>query len=145
MIPKRYRVVLLAALGTLGVVVACVAAVASREDPDRDRYERIREGLTVAEVNAVLGRQADWHVPAGNNSLDQSEPGPPPPDADPPASTLFWKSAGGASIVVRCGPDGKVELKDWWEDREPLLDRFRRRLRPKPDPVLPPPPPPPNR
>lgn len=115
MISKRSRVVLLAALAAVGVLAACVAVVASREDPDQARFDNVREGMTRAEVEAIMGRPAD-----AEKDIPRQAP-------LPPAHALEWFTAkDDQSHVILVG--GKVAVKGRSCPPPPFWYRLRRWL-----------------
>lgn len=60
MVPKRYRVVLLAALTVLGVAGACVAVMLLWYDAEEAKLAKIREGMPRVEVVTIMGRPPDF-------------------------------------------------------------------------------------
>jgi hypothetical protein len=107
---KRRWVLLVVTLAVAGAVVAGLAAlsvVGSRESSLKASYERIRPGMTSAEVDAIMGRGPD-DEPYGVN----------PDDPADRSATLIWRDVG-ADVVVWVGPDGAVADKRFDERHTP--------------------------
>ena len=120
---SRYRLVLFAAIAVTVLVGASAAVVVSRKDPERARFERIREGMTQDELIAVMGRPPDtW---AGATALDWTD-WPLPPDAY--VTALEWQVGPpdvGPVIIVELQEDGRATHKRWLVGGVPLWDRIR--------------------
>lgn len=115
--PRNRTLLQLAALA-LGLLGACVAFVATREDPDRARYERIRDGMTQEEVIAVMGRTPDVTIDIGSRGIGPRE-----------TRHFIWRTAGGNEAWVVDEGRG-VGLKGWNKpSQEPFWQRLRRWLR----------------
>src|SRR5262249_17303556 len=86
---------------------------------NRDTYERIEIGMTLKEVEAVLGRPGKM-CHSGPTRMDFR--------TWPNTSRWFW-SRGKVTITVRLGPDGRVCSKDYdGPSQDSYLDYFRHTL-----------------
>jgi hypothetical protein len=76
--------------------------------------QRIHEGMTYDEVEAILGGPGEPYTCYGNGDEDYSR--------------LIWRGREG-SLKVRFGPMNRVIATDWWGAApDSYLDFFRRRL-----------------
>jgi hypothetical protein len=127
----RRRKLLLAALA-VALVLTCFAAFVlwpwSRLT--REKFDRIKQGMTAAEVEAILGPPTD----------DWSKPGRPPADElDAEAAVeqdfvrgfapqTFHRWSGRSGILTVGFLHGKAVQKYWWP-RATLFQRFQRQWR----------------
>lgn len=123
---SRRRLAVLAAGSAAVLTVAAVALLLvnrSRPSVDREHFEALREGMTRAEVESVLGgrprnalrQPADVWVRGADGKLRSAglDPGGPPvrffPEGDPAGEAVWADDAG--LIAVRFGADGRVADK----------------------------------
>jgi hypothetical protein len=97
---RRQRLVLAAAI--LAVVLATAAVVLRRQEDriTQDNCDRIREGMTPAEVEAILGPQGDYRN--GPTEPEYLNPYPSGIDWD---WAEVWQGDRGAILVYRKGHD----------------------------------------
>jgi hypothetical protein len=127
---RRQRFLLLAV--AVLVLAAAVAALIPRKDPSRIAYDKVRAGMTSAEIEAFLGPplsgRADWPEGFGpgweNEALFEAEP-------RPAGASCVWAVNGGM-VWVSFNDLGQAKRKCWREPEGPLrrLVRLARRCLP---------------
>jgi hypothetical protein len=114
----RRRRSLLLALAVL--IIAGVLALMPWRDRSREAYDRVRAGMTRAEVRALLG------TPCGPASRAPEGYGPGREhevlierDSLPATDPCWWVIDGGI-VVVEFNGLGQAKRKSWWEPEGPL-------------------------
>ena len=102
---------ILAATFTLAVVgFAVVAMWPPSPGVTQANFDRIEYGMTLAEVEAIFGRSADFSVELMNIGI-----------------THMWTSPSGGRTDVVISKKGVIQ-KDWPEADETIIRKIRRRL-----------------
>jgi hypothetical protein len=120
----RRRTLLVVLVGLAVVVAAGVVAVWLQSQPDRitqANFERIRDGMTRAEVAAILGPPGDFRTqesiflepPTTDRTVHYPPPGPPIVAYDQ------WISDSHVASIAFCPASCLVEAK-WFMDNVPI-------------------------
>jgi hypothetical protein len=140
--PRRYRWVLAVAgaFGLLAALLLVLAYTGSEGRYTRAQYDRIRLGMTRAEVQAILGpAKPDSNPPkssTGDGWVSDAEEGKLPPHGDfllpedlPPTREWWADDKGAIAVNYIEGEERRVAWKGrLLPYREPFWQRLRRQL-----------------
>ena len=106
---------LLVVLAGLAVLVAAGAVVLWPEPPSRitrENFDRVREGMTQAEVEAILGPPGDYRTRLGDTNYDFAEEGwrTDRDEYDPTIATWRRPISGGSVIADWVGDTIRVQV-----------------------------------
>jgi hypothetical protein len=136
----RRRRLLFVVLGAVGMLACGLFAWLQLPRPGvtRANYQRLREGMTLREVEGLFGMSADKavavrpsHPPLGGRvddkaiekALEEIGKGPPPHQVE-----AYWYGSG-FFVVLNFDWDGHLYRRGLVEDDKSFLNRFRRLLR----------------
>ncbi len=115
---KRYFISAGIMAASLGLALVILAVLPSGPGVTKTNFSRIEKGMTLEEVEAVLGRAADGeHVPIPVISA----PIPCPP------TLPEWVSSDGSRVIVEFS-DGLVTDAYWQDSTETIMQKLRRWL-----------------
>src|ERR1700676_1180686 len=96
-IRKRCRVAVVVAVAVVAVMGVCVSALAWWQEPERVRFERIREGMTGEEAVALMVRFPDKVLPMGCDHSASGLSWPLPPNTG--TVLLVWDGTDFDSVL----------------------------------------------
>jgi hypothetical protein len=107
----KKRLLLIASLPLTIAVTLCVLAMPPpRPGVTKANFDRIKKGMTKAEVEAIFGEKGDW--PDSTAQVGQA---------------MCWRAKDGSGAVVEF-VDECVVIKQWADSHETILDKIRRWL-----------------